>query len=936
MPSLALLNQGTVVAPDKGIIEPLAAPQTIMSRMQEHFPEHLYSHSQNSLLYKFLLALLGDAGVNSFKKSLLYPRLSNSIFNTHFTDLDKFYGNIFGFGRLEDEIYEVDPFVELVDEDTWQEIRRKDSFYRARCLDFMRGLQLGTTPAGLALICKAASGIDCSIVERWRYLDDEISDESTGVVNIGLTGSRQEFVVVPHIAQLSPKQARRISNIMHRVKPSNTIFSIAPQERPRIEIGCRNVSSSSKYFQSKRLVTGNKKIKYPPVNPRTGLWIEPGIEKEAPTFAFGSRQEFVTWPTLLSATASSTHIGPFNKLQRTLFPHLEELPDPLFSFDARQAYLNVPVQLEMTQPWVSRNDDTIIINNYFPLGYFADPNAPFATNNKFFWASQEALPPQAETITFEFDSERTINYLEFELCTKPISFVVEALGDNGWEEVEYVDNALIDSTREVIFTSSDNSWQRTQLVFEPLRARYMRIILTRKPTPFPYPHSPLFEWSIEIRALRFANIVTSIDDFNGKVDATNPDQLIGDSGIDVLGNSYRTIVEPDRYAADKVIDDDLNTFWQSQANPSRFAVECLYFDISDDDGNPQTIDEIYISPITAGCLMHIYWSNDEPTTIPAFQDFQDWRLWQPIPRHYVLTEGYHSLKKSITAKYIKLEFTKLLPTPYRALELPFKPVRYKTHPSWVQEYITRTSTKDVENDALFSAEEEVTIDYTILGIRNPEGTRLQPETAVNIESYFTFEDSFYQNFENYQTWTNRFKENDELARVQKEAGIEINTDLFAEDLVATIDPNETYVNRFILGTDTSGVFIPEAPLVDKQLIEISSRNDRLLVQEQKTYPDMWFPRTARHAYKILDAERSIDIAYNVAVREVKFYRTDKSFASDEPFYSDTLADDVNVEDLTFVRADWRLIVSDEFLGEGTGSIGDENFDILTLNREVFT
>jgi hypothetical protein len=119
-------------------------------------------------------------------------------------------------------------------------------------------------------------------------------------------------------------------------------------------------------------------------------------------------------------------------------------------------------------------------------------------------------------------------------------------------------------------------------------------------------------------------------------------------------------------------------------------------------------------------------------------------------------------------------------------------------------------------------------------------------------------------------------------------------------------------------------------------VEVSSRQDRLLVQEEKTYPDMWFPRTARHAYKILDAERASDIAYNVAVREVKFYRADKSFASDEEFYSDTLADNVNIEELSFVRADWRLIVSDEFLGEGTGSIGDENFDILTLNREVFT
>jgi hypothetical protein len=933
MTSLALLNQGTVVVPDKGIVEPYAAPQTISARMQDFFPEHLYSHSQNGLLYKLLVAVLGDAGVNSLKKSLLYPRLSNSIFNTHFTDLDKFYGGIFNFQRIEDEIYAVDPFVELIDEDTWQEIRRKDSFYRARCLDFMRGLQLGTTPDGIALICKAASGIDCSVIERWRYLDDQISDESTGVVNIGATTSRQEMVIVPHVTNLTPKEARRISNILHRIRPANTIFSIKPQERPRIEILSQNVTASSKHFQSKRLVTGNKVIKYPPTDPRTGLWIEPGIEKEAPTFAFGSRQEFITWPTVLAATASSTHVGPFNKLQRTLFPHLTELPDPLFVFDAHQSYLNVPVNLEVTQPWLSRDASTIFVNNHFPLGYFADPNAPFLTNDKFFWASQEAEPPTSEMLTIEFDSVRSINYLEFELCTKPVSFVVEALIDDVWTEVTPIDNTIIDSTHEVVFSSSDNSWHRAQIVFSPIRTRYIRISFSRKPTPFPYPHSPLFDWSIEVRGLRMANIVATLDDFTS-IDVSDPELLVGDTGIDVLGNSYRTVVEPERYAAAKVVDDNLDTFWQSQANPSRFAVESLYFDISDIDGNPQTIDEIFVSPITAGCLMHIYWSNDEPVNTPNLQDFQDWRLWEPIPRHYILTEGYHSLKKSITAKYIKLEFTKLLPVPYRALELPFKPIRYKTHPSWVQEYITRTA-KPISDEVSFQTNDIVTLDYTSIGILSPEATKLTPEFQTNIEDHLKFEDEFYQNFTGYQTWLDRPREDDPISRIQKENKVEIHSDLFSEDLPETLDLS-LFINRFVLSTDTEGVFIPEAPLIDKLLVEVSSRQDRLLVQEEKTYPDMWFPRTARHAYKILDAERASDIAYNVAVREVKFYRADKSFASDEEFYSDTLADNINIEELSFVRADWRLIVSDEFLGEGTGSIGDENFDILTLNREVFT
>src|SRR5690606_25141224 len=101
--------------------------------------------------------------------------------------------------------------------------------------------------------------------------------------------------------------------------------------------------------------------------------------------------------------------------------------------------------------------------------------------------------------------------------------------------------------------------------------------------------------------------------------------------------------------------------------------------------------------ITSGCLMHIYWSNDEGINPPDFQNSDDWRLWHPIPRHYILTKGFHSLKQSITAKYIKLEFTQLSPQPYKALSIPYKPLRYKTHPSWVQEYIVKFNTV-VEED----------------------------------------------------------------------------------------------------------------------------------------------------------------------------------------------------------------------------------------------
>jgi hypothetical protein len=940
MASLATLNQTVIDTTDKGIVEPLGAPQTVASRLDEFFPDHIYSHSRNGLLSKLLTTLVGDAGANSLKKKMLYPRLTNSLFTTYFTDIDKFYGSVYGFNRIEEEIYTIDPFVELIDEDEWQEIRRKDSWYKSRCLEFMRALQLGTTPAGLALACQAASGVECSIVERWKYLDDQASDESTGVINVGATLSRQEFIVIPHTNELTPKQARRISNIMHRLKPINTIFTVAPQEKPRVEVEIRGVSATSQHFQAKRLVTGNKAVKYPPIDKKTGLWIEPGVEKEAPNFAFGQRSEFITWPTILGATASSAQVGPFNKLQRLLFPHLESIPDDLYQFDGKQAYSNVPVQLEITEPWVGRNTTNTLINNFFSLGYFADPNVPQLTEKKFFWASTENEPPTDEFLEIEFDALRAINYIEFEISTKPIRYEIQWYDEDisSWRDVDYIDNDLINNNREVVFTSSNNSWHQARLAFTNVKTRLLRITFTRQSTPFPYASSPSFAWSIEVRGLRAASIVTTIDDFIGEVDPLDNSRVLGDGGIDILGNSYRTVLEPDRYAPTTMIDGNLSTFWQSQTNPSRFAVENLYFDIRDNTGGPSTIDEIYIDPITAGCLMHIYWANDEPGTPPVEQQIEDWRLWNPIPRHFILTKGHHSLKQSITAKYIKLEFTKLIPQPYKALELPFKPVRYKTHPSWVQEYITKSldiQTKDAPID--FSNQTQVTLDYINLGVINPNITKLDPEIPSNIEDYLAENiDGYHQNFETYRIWDKRLTNEDaSVVKTEKEQGIEIHLNLFTEDLAQTLS-SSGFINKFLANQGTDGLFSPEAPLVEKQLVSVSSRNDRTPADEEKNYPDMWFPRTARHAYKILEAQRDSDIGYNVAIREISFHRRDATFPVDSPFYVDTLIDDVNIESNTFVLADWRLVVSEEFLGEGTGGLGDENFDVLTPDREVFT
>lgn len=940
MARLKFLRDATITLPEKTIIEPLNAPRSVHSRLNQFFPENLYTHSSQGTLFKFLTALVGDAGVGGYKKNMLYPRLANSISNTHFHDLDKFFGNPLKLPRTKEETYEFDPITETLTLDQWSEVRRKDAWYRARCIEYMKAIQLGNSPEGMRRLAQAASGVNCDIFERWKFLDDQISDEPIGMANIGFTGSRNEFTVIPLASSLRPEDERRVSNAIHRLKPANAIFSIRPELEPRINVPIAEIETTSTYFQAQRIVTGNKNVQYPPVDLKTGLWIEPGQAKEAPLVAFASRSEYTTWPTIVSANSSSSHVGPFNKLQQRLFPHLRNIPDTVVRFDPNEAFLNYPVSLDVSTPWIGRNEN-IFINNYFPIGYLADPNVPSAVNYANFWASAEREPVEnpstedTEWIVFDFGTERFVNYVQFEASTKPYSIVLEWLDETlGWIQVNLIENYAFENKKRILFTASSYSWENVQFAFEKVQTRRLRLSFKKDVNnKFPYPNSPIFPWSVEIKNFRAAEIVSTLADITGTSDVVNPDVIKGDEGLDILGNAYYTQIDVSKFAPAKMIDNELDTFWQSQANPSRFAVECIYLDIRDDDGNPQLVDEIYIDPITHGSLMHIYWTNeDPPETVPdASTTPLDYRLWNPIPRHYILGKGYHSLKRSIRAKYLKLEFTKLQPVPYEVQDTNFNSITYRTYPSWVFTYVTDLIDKRQDDSPFrFVDDNRVKINDTNLGLLRPENLKVTEEAPESIED-FIIEDEVKNNLSVYQTW-----KGEEIVTDSVVTNNVINVypnDLFQNDLATTLNLG-LFLNGVLFNQGLDGIFITESTLVDKPLIDYASRNDRTLVEEEKTFPDLWFPRVVRHGYKILEAERNYNMAFIVAIREIRLSRFDAESPRDLPFYHETLSDSFNIAKNTFEQVDWRLVVPTTFLGETQtqsdfSNLGDENFDVLT-------
>lgn len=176
-------------------IEPLGGPRHPRSYL-DRFPEEIYDKSPDSHLVRLLYTLIGPSGVNSLKRNVFEARLELEAHGIELFDLEKFYGNPFAFGRILDEVHEHD-LTGILTPEEWDVIRAKDEKYRSRAIDFMNGLRAGNSPKGMHLIARAGLGHEVEIIENYKYLFDQHSDDPLGLVHFGQTLSTEEFVVVP-------------------------------------------------------------------------------------------------------------------------------------------------------------------------------------------------------------------------------------------------------------------------------------------------------------------------------------------------------------------------------------------------------------------------------------------------------------------------------------------------------------------------------------------------------------------------------------------------------------------------------------------------------------------------------------------------------------------------------------------------------------------
>lgn len=904
----------TFLLPNNGIYEPLVGPENLRNHLGRF--EDNYDLSNNSHLFRFLSALCGEAGAGSIKKAMMLPRLQQQLEATHFTDLDRLYGSPLGLPRFKEEIYTIDPRNEVMTQAAWQDVRIKDASYRARCLTWMRAVIEGPTPRGLALAGEAALGVECDIIERYLYLENLASDRPVPTQNIGQTNSRNEFIVVPRTPELQESEKRRVMKLIDKLRPLNTISSTYSSDTPRLNRPVSEVSASTETFFIDRYVTGRPDIDWPPVDSSQAYWIQRGIEVEVPYYAFMQKEESATYISIVNVTATSEQLGPFNPKQRAIFPHLRD-DAPYRGYSATYSYANSFAPLQLSTPW-SRGygvDSTVtLINSIYPIGYFSDqlnvqitPDDP----NKF-WASLEKVPgDDPDILTFDFGSVRPLNFVDFEISSKPIDFYILYSTDNiNWLPITN-HTQFVNESSVIFIPGKTTPWHYIEQHFDLVQARYLRVIFSRRGDPFPLITDTPFPWSIEVRNLRAIHAIYNVNVF------------VPDQGIDILGNTYRTDLTT--FDAEFVLDEDPTTFWQSQPNPIPDAVEALYFDmrigsqigtmgfldtndiLGEYDKRGQAdmenyyvegviVDEIFLDPVTYGPDMHIYYSVDEEP---------DWenKLWTPVPRHYKLRKGFHALPAPTFMKFVKLEFSNLAPAPYQSIEYPVLPnLTYKKYPTWVQDYFNflystqpNATTFDnpvdrvvVEPLELFQKRSDwFSTDYSTI-------RQMTPQTAIDELSAFIV--SLQSSTQKNQT-----------IQALTESRINFNSSLmYQRDLIQQLDDSRA-LSRYVITTE-SGI-TSEQPPPTFPPPDVQSVRDLSEARALKQRSTMFFPHTCRHGYQELQANRPSKLAYFVALREVSFYRRDYSIDFDETVYIESLDDDAHTEFNDFTAGEWRYQVT---------------------------
>jgi hypothetical protein len=301
----------------------------------DHFDERVYRTDQETLLFKFVDAMCGDAGAGTLKKQIFLQRISGALDNIYGSDLDYIFGNIRFLSRAESESYTHNTMSSMLVSEQWDEVSAKDAQYRSRIREFFTACGHGNTAEGIRQVVHAATSADCQVIESWRYIDNFGITESLGradglsyaAVDLStghrvlfdtesaatdfITGksdwqiqenkARSEVTVVPHKeGGLTEKENRLLLQMLNRMRNVDTVVTIDPDGLSvHSPVGIRAVSSDSTYYQVEKVVTGTPVLDQMPAPEMLAIdldptesWLKANSPELAPYAQFNISQEY--------------------------------------------------------------------------------------------------------------------------------------------------------------------------------------------------------------------------------------------------------------------------------------------------------------------------------------------------------------------------------------------------------------------------------------------------------------------------------------------------------------------------------------------------------------------------------------------------------------------------------------------------------------------
>lgn len=364
-----------------------------------------------------------------------------------------------------------------------------------------------------------------------------------------------------------------------------------------------------------------------------------------------------------------------------------------------------------------------------------------------------------------------------------------------------------------------------------------------------------------------------------------------DDGTDFLSNRYRSVVR--RAAVDDfstVATDNVNGFWYSKPNPSKYAVESLYFDVRDTNDAATVVDRVLVDPITPGVYFNLYYSSDGEEPGVSEQDWET-KLWTPVYQIFKMERRMeHVLPEPITAKYMKVEFSHLQAQHYSPGTFA-QPIAYKKFPKWVLDYfMARLTTEQVTEDPFVARSVRVIYDALKLGYDYYLDDLRHDPTDPNCYCGRSLQ-SFLQ------------ERSDASDQIDTTTAAKVVAELrpFTKQPAERIKGLEWLLGEAALEQMNLNYPVEQVTRPAADTASVSQLNRESLVLEAN-YPVMFFHVPCRHTYREVEAAFENDRAYFVGIRELAFTRDHYTVASDQGVYVDNLSD-------------WKNVIRNDFIEE---------------------